>query len=192
MKTSLSRRQFVGTTAASSAALVAFPSILRAQDTQKKITVGVIGLSRGMGHVLKYIEASNCEVGYLCDVDSRRVASGMNRAKGPLAKVPQTKAPRGIDDFRRILDDKSIDVVSIAAPNFWHTTMAILAMEAGKHVYVEKPMAHTIWEARKMTEVANEMGVVTQMGNQGHAGEALRLIYEWLHDGAHGTEIGRA
>ena len=86
MKNHLSRRQFVGTTAASAAALVAFPSILRAQDTQKKITVGVIGLSRGMGHVLKYIEASNCEVGYLCDVDSRRVASGMNRAKGPLAK----------------------------------------------------------------------------------------------------------
>ena len=139
MKNHFSRRQFVGATAASAAVAAAFPSILRAQDSQKKITVGVIGLSRGMGHALKYIEASNCEVGYLCDVDSRRVASGMNRAKGPLEKVPQTKAPQGIDDFRRILDDKSIDAVSIAAPNFWHTTMAILAMEAGKLGYVELP-----------------------------------------------------
>ena len=81
MKTPLSRRQFVGTTAA---AAVAFPSILNAQDTQKKITIGVIGLSRGMGHVVKYLEASNCEVAYMCDVDSRRIASGMNRAKNSL------------------------------------------------------------------------------------------------------------
>ena len=153
MKTSLSRRQFVGNTAA---AAVAFPSILKAQDTQKKITIGVIGLSRGMGHVVKYLEASNCEVGYLCDVDTRRVASGMNRAKGPLAKVPQTKAPRGIDDFRRILDDKSIDVVSIAAPNFWHTPMAILAMEAGKHVYVEKPASQNAREAELIVAAAKK------------------------------------
>ena len=130
--TSVSRRQFVGTTAAVS---VAFPAILKAKDTQKKIVTGVIGLSRGMGHAVKYLEASNCEVAYLCDVDSRRVASGMNRAKTSLAKFPQTKVPQGIDDFRRILDDKSIDAVSIATPNFWHTPMAILAMEAGCLLY---------------------------------------------------------
>ncbi len=166
MKNHLSRRQFVGATAASAAAAVAFPSILRAQDTQKKITVGVIGLSRGIGHVLKYIEASNCEVGYLCDVDSRRVASGMNRAKGPLEKVPQTKAPQGIDDFRRILDDKSIDAVSIAAPNFWHTTMAILAMEAGKHVYVEKPGSQNSREAELLVAASRKYKKKVQMGNQ--------------------------
>ena len=131
MKKTVSRRQFVGATAV---AAVAFPSILKAKDTQKKITIGVIGLSRGMGHVVKYLEASNCEVAYMCDVDTRRIASGLNRAKSSLEKFPQTKNPQGITDFRRILDDKSIDAVSIAAPNFWHTPMAILAMEAGKHV----------------------------------------------------------
>ncbi|MEK9912159.1 MAG: gfo/Idh/MocA family oxidoreductase, partial [Candidatus Puniceispirillum sp.] len=68
--TSVSRRQFVGTTVAAS---LAFPAILKAKDTQKKIVTGVIGLSRGMSHVVKYLEASNCEVAYLCDVDSRRV-----------------------------------------------------------------------------------------------------------------------
>ncbi|MGY8650204.1 MAG: Gfo/Idh/MocA family protein, partial [Verrucomicrobiia bacterium] len=166
MKKHLSRRQFVGITVASAAAVVAFPSILRARDTQKKITVGVIGLSRGMAHAMKYIEASNCEVGYLCDVDSRRVASGMNRAKGPLEKVPQTKAPQGIDDFRRILDDKSIDAVSIAAPNFWHTTMAILAMEAGKHVYVEKPGSQNSREAELIVAASRKYKKKVQMGNQ--------------------------
>ena len=60
--------------------MVAFPSILRAQDTQKKITVGVVGLSRGIGHLRKYMEASNCEVAYACDVDDRRIASGLNIA----------------------------------------------------------------------------------------------------------------
>ena len=87
MKTSFTRRQFVGSAAAAS---LAFPAILKAKDSQRKIVTGVIGLSRGMGHAIKYLEASNCEVAYLCDVDSRRVASGMNRAKTSLAKFPQT------------------------------------------------------------------------------------------------------
>jgi len=68
--------------------MVAFPSILKAKDTQKKITVGVVGLSRGIGHVRKYMEASNCEVAYACDLDNRRVASGLNAAKKYLAKSP--------------------------------------------------------------------------------------------------------
>ena len=161
--TSVSRRQFVGTSAVAS---LAFPSILKAKDTQKKIVTGVIGLSRGMGHVVKYLEASNCEVAYLCDVDSRRVASGMNRAKTSLAKFPQTKDPQGIDDFRRILDDKSIDAVSIATPNFWHTPMAILAMEAGKHVYVEKPASQNAREAELIVAAAKKYKRKVQMGNQ--------------------------
>ena len=163
MKTSLTRRQFVGSAAAAS---LAFPAILKAKDTQRKIVTGVIGLSRGMGHAIKYLEASNCEVAYLCDVDSRRVASGMNRAKTSLAKFPQTQDPKGIDDFRRILEDKSIDAVSIAAPNFWHTPMAILAMEAGKHVYVEKPASHNAREAELIVAAAKKYKRKVQMGNQ--------------------------
>ena len=163
MKTSLTRRQFLGSAAAAS---LAFPAILKAKDTQRKIVTGVIGLSRGMGHAIKYLEASNCEVAYLCDVDSRRVASGMNRAKTSLAKFPQTQDPKGIDDFRRILDDKSIDAVSIAAPNFWHTPMAILAMEAGKHVYVEKPASHNAREAELIVAAAKKYKRKVQMGNQ--------------------------
>ena len=171
MKTSFTRRQFVGSAAAAS---LAFPAILKAKDTQKKIITGVIGLSRGMGHAIKYLEASNCEVAYLCDVDSRRVASGMNRAKTSLAKFPQTKDPQGVDDFRRILDDKSIDAVSIATPNFWHTPMAILAMEAGKHVYVEKPASHNLREGRLMVEAARRNKCVVQVGTQTRSTGGIR------------------
>jgi len=159
----MNRRQFAVRTAAAS---LAFPAILKAKDTQKKIVTGVIGLSRGMSHAVKYLEASNCEVAYLCDVDSRRIASGMNRTKTSLAKFPQTKDPQGVDDFRRILDDKSIDAVSIAAPNFWHTPMAILAMEAGKHVYVEKPASQNAHEAELIVAAAKKYKKKVQMGNQ--------------------------
>ena len=163
MKQPITRRQFTRTAAAAS---IAFPAILQAKDTQKKITVGVVGMGRGTGHFLKYLTASNCEVGYVCDVDARRIASALNRAKEPLAAVPQLKVPQGIDDFRRILDDKSIDAVSIAAPNFWHTPMAILAMEAGKHVYVEKPASHNAREAELIVAAAKKYKKKVQMGNQ--------------------------
>ena len=108
------------------------------QDAQKKIVTG-IGLPHG--HAIKYLGASNCS-GVFDDVDSQRVASGMNRAKRA-GEISATKDPQGTDDFRRILDDKSIDAVSIAAPNFWHTPMAILAMEAGKHGTWRNPPATT-------------------------------------------------
>ena len=163
MKTSLSRRQFVGTTAT---AAIAFPSILKAQDTQKKITVGVVGLSRGLGHLRKYMEASNCEVAYACDVDDRRIASGLNIAKDYLKKFPQTKDPKGVNDFQHILDDKSIDAISIAMPNFWHTTAAIRAMQAGKHVYVEKPGSQNSREAELLVAAARKYKKKVQMGNQ--------------------------
>ena len=163
MKTSLSRRQFVGTTAA---AAVAFPSILKAQDTQKKITVGVVGLSRGLGHLRKYMEASNCEVAYACDVDERRIASGLNIGKEYLKKNPQTIDPKGEKDFRRILEDKSIDVISIAMPNFWHTPAAILALQAGKHVYVEKPGSQNSREAELIVAASRKYKKKVQMGNQ--------------------------
>jgi len=167
MKTPLSRRRFVKSSAAAgAAAAVAFPSILHAKDTQKKITVGVVGLSRGLGHLRKYMEASNCEVAYACDVDGRRIASGLNISKDYLKKFPQTKDPKGEKDFRRILEDKSIDVISIAMPNFWHTPAAILAMQAGKHVYVEKPGSQNSREAELIVAASRKYKKKVQMGNQ--------------------------
>jgi NADH/NAD ratio-sensing transcriptional regulator Rex len=141
MKTTLTRRQFVGTTAAAS---LAFPSILKAKDTQKKITVGVIGLSRGLGHLRKYMEASNCEVAYACDVDERRIASGLNISKEYLKKNPQTVDPKGVSDFQRILEDKSIDVVSIAMPNFWHTPRPFLPCRQVNMCMWKNPAVKTV------------------------------------------------
>src|SRR5437762_2381711 len=77
--------------------------------------------------------------------------------------------------------------VPIATPDHWHAPISIAAMRLGKHVYCEKPLAHTIEEARLMGQVAAEMKVVTQMGNNGHGGEGLRLTKEWIDAGAIGT-----
>jgi predicted dehydrogenase len=91
-------------------------------------------------------------------------------------------------DFREMLDkEKHIDAVCISTPDHTHYIIGKAAVERGKHIYVEKPLCRTIYETRKLTELAREAGVVTQMGTQGHAGEGIRLTVEWLRAGAIGT-----
>ncbi len=114
----------------------------------------------------------------LCDVDWKYAAHTFKTY--PKAEV--------FKDYRVMLEKrKDIDAVMIATPDHMHAPIALAALRAGKHVYVEKPMAHSIEEARVMTRVAKETGLVTQMGNNGHAGEGLRLIREWIQGGVIGA-----
>jgi predicted dehydrogenase len=114
----------------------------------------------------------------LCDVD-------WNKAAATFKAYPNAEQFR---DYRVMLDKcANVDAVMIATPDHMHAPIALAALRAGKHVYVEKPMAHSIEEARVMTRVAKETGLVTQMGNNGHAGEGLRLTREWLQAGAIGA-----
>ncbi|MGD8499445.1 MAG: Gfo/Idh/MocA family oxidoreductase [Phycisphaerales bacterium] len=175
-KITISRRDFMGA-AAAVAAFTFVPKRVLAGSASNKLNIAGIGVGgRGAGD-LEAVESENIVA--LCDVD-------LNRARGTIKKYPKAKVYR---DFRRMLDkeEKNIDAVVIGAPDHIHAPAAIRAMKMGKHVYCEKPMAHTIFEAREMTRVARETGVVTQMGNQGHGGEGLRLYWEFIHDGAIGT-----
>src|ERR1700733_4199584 len=136
MASPLTRRTFLGRSAGFGASLAAAPLISRlsGQAPSNRVRVGVMGLSRGMHHIDGYLATPGVEVAYVCDVDSRRTDAGLARVKAV------QKAPcQGVTDFRRILEDPSIDAISIAAPSFWHTTAATMACAAGKHVYVEKP-----------------------------------------------------
>jgi predicted dehydrogenase len=175
----ISRRDFIGA-AAAVAAFTIVPRHVLGQVGQssanEKLNIAVIGVGGRGGEDIDAVSSENIVA--LCDVD-------LDRAKETFTKYPDAKVYR---DFRRMLDkeQKNIDAVVIATPDHVHAPAAIMAMKMGKHVYVEKPMAHTIYEAREMTEVARQTGVVTQMGNQGHAGEGLRLTYEFIHDGAIG------
>ena len=130
------RRRFLKQTAVLGAVAAAWtPSAVRAaKGANEKIVVGVMGLSRGMAHVANYLALPNVEIAYVCDVDSQRI----DKALAAIG-AKQERAPKGVKDFRTILDDRNVDALSIAAPNFWHTPATILACSAGKRVYVEKP-----------------------------------------------------
>jgi len=114
----------------------------------------------------------------LCDVDDAEAAE-------TFAKYPKVKK---FKDFRRMLDkmDNQIDAVTVTIPDHMHYPAAMMAISMGKHVFVQKPLTHTVWEARQLTLAARKHGVVTQMGNQGHANEGTRLLKEWVNAGAIG------
>jgi predicted dehydrogenase len=175
----MNRRRFLGG-AAGVAAFAIVPRHVLAGAGQtppsEKLNIAGIGVGGQGGGDMDALSSQNIVA--LCDVDEERAAGTFN-------KFPNA---RKYKDFRRMLDKehKNIDAVMVATPDHCHAPAAITAMKLSKHVYCEKPMAHTIYEARRMTEVAKEMKVVTQMGQGGHAGEGLRLTYEFIHDGAIG------
>jgi len=176
----ISRRAFMGSAAAVAAFTIVPAHVLGGPGKKapsEKLNVAGIGVGGRGAADINACEGEN--VVALCDVDSRQ-------AGGTFKKFPNAKVYK---DFREMLDKegKRIDAVTIGTPDHIHAPAAIRAMKMGKHVYCEKPMAHTIREAREMARVARKMGVVTQMGNQGHAGEGLRLYYEFIKDGAIGA-----
>ncbi len=179
-KKGLSRRELVGTAAAVAAFTFVPTHVLGAAgqpSANSKLNIAGIGVGGRGAADIDGVSSEN--IAFLCDADLRS-------ASGTIKKHPNAKVYR---DFREMLDKehKNIDAVVIGAPDHIHAPAAVMAMKMGKHVYVEKPMAHTVYEARRMTQVAKETGVVTQMGNQGHAGEGLRLYWEFIHAGAIGT-----
>src|SRR6185312_2320284 len=111
-----------------------------------KISVAVMGTNgRGMDHIQSDLAQPNVEIGYICDVDSRAVEKGI-----AAVVKKQEKKPKGVKDFRTVLDDKAVDVLSIATPNHWHAPATILACAAGKNVYVEKPCCYAPHEGELM------------------------------------------
>ena len=140
-----------------------------------KLNIAGIGVGGQGGGDLRQMESENITA--LCDVDWKRAARTVER---------HPDVPR-YEDFRVMLDtQKDIDAVVIGAPDHIHAVAAMAAIGMGKHVFCEKPLTYSIGEARLVTEAARKAGVATQMGNQGHASETIRLLCEWIWDGAIG------
>ncbi len=169
-----SRRRFLKQAGTTAFAFQVVPS--RVFGANERLSVGCIGIGgKGAGDV-RDIAAAGADIVALCDVDESR------RGKDMTERFP--KAPF-YKDFRMMLEKegKHLDAVSVSTPDHLHCHAAVWAMRMGKHVYVQKPMAHSVWEARLMTEVAKEQGVATQMGNQAHAGEPIRRAVELIRAG---------
>ncbi len=184
MSTPQSRRDFVKRTTFFSFGLATAPLVARAQTSKspgEKLIVGVMGLGRGKDHVRALQQISNVEIAYLADVDQQRVAQVQKAAFGTA-----DKPPRGVSDFRQILDDKSVDALFIAAPNHWHAPATILGCAAGKHVYVEKPGSHNAREGELMVQAARKHKRVVQMGNQRRSWPGVIEAVEKLKSGAIG------
>lgn len=159
-----SRREFVRRTTVYSFGMALAPAAARAQTAKspgEKLVVGVMGLGRGLDHVRALQQIANVDIAWLCDIDDDRVARAQKTIP---ADAP--KAPRGTRDVRRILEDRDVDALFIAAPNHWHAPATILACAAGKHVYVEKPASHNAREGELMVAAARRHNRVVQMGNQ--------------------------
>src|SRR5690606_9089253 len=126
---------------------------------------------------VNYAKQPNVEVKYVCDVDQKRAESGAKVVEGAVNKAPQP-----ITDFRRMLDDKSVDAIINATPNHWHAPGTILACSAGKHVYVEKPCCHNPAEGELMVKAARRYNRAVQMGSQRRSGpgtiEAMQRLRE--------------
>ncbi len=140
-----------------------------------KLNIAGVGVG-GMGkNNLWACETENIVA--LCDVDDEYAAPVFER-------YPKATRYR---DFRQMLEkQKDIDALIIATPDHTHAPIAMAAMKMGKHVYVQKPLTHSVYEARMLTEAARQYKVATQMGNQGHSGDAIRMVCEWIWDGAVG------
>jgi predicted dehydrogenase len=179
----ITRRAFLKLTTVSAATL-AFQIVPRPvlgrgyKSPNEKLNIAGIGIGGQGGGVIGEMKGENIVA--LCDVDWAKAA-------GTFKAFPNAER---FKDYRLMLKRrKDIEAVMIATPDHMHAPITLAALRAGKHVYVEKPMAHTIEEARLMTKVARKTGLVTQMGNNGHAGEGIRQTREWIQAGVIGNVL---
>lgn len=183
----LSRRQFQQAAAATTAtaAMSGYYTQTTAAEQEtamNTLTVGVMGVNgRGSALAQAFMAQKNCEVAYICDVDSRALDRVVQ-----LVTNKQTKQPQGLVDVRKMLDDKSLDILVCAAPNHWHAPATILGCSAGKHVYVEKPCSHNAKEGEVAIAAARKNDRVVTMGTQRRSWPAIQEGIQKLHDGAIG------
>lgn len=178
-----SRREFLKNTALTAAGFMIVPrhvlggkGYVAPSDRLAIASIGVGG--KGQGDIAAFYKSGKADIAYLCDVDTRR-------AETTVKNFPKAKF---YSDWRELLDKehKHFDAVSVSTPDHTHAVAAYSAMQLGKHVYVQKPLTHDVYEARMLTKAAKRYKVVTQMGNQGSSGDGVRQLIEWYDAGVIG------
>ena len=164
----LSRRSFLKSGVTSAAGLAAASSVAfltrpeRVFGANDRVRVAICGVhGRGMDHVENYSKLKNVQIAAVCDIDENVWRSAWHEMEKRGIPKPATFV-----DVRKLLEDKSIDAISIATPNHWHSLMGIWACQAGKDVYVEKPCSHNLWEGKQFVAAAQQYGRMVQHGTQ--------------------------
>ncbi|MDY3555055.1 Gfo/Idh/MocA family oxidoreductase [Gemmata sp. JC717] len=185
------RREFVNRSALLAAAAAAGvaaraedkPTATAAKARADKLRVAVVGVrGRGMSHVGGFLGKNNCEITTVCDCDEAVIGPAMKQIEGK-----QGKAPKFEKDIRKLVENKDIDIISIATPNHWHALMAVWAMENGKDVYCEKPATHNVREGAIMTAAARKYNRICQVGTQSRSNPGMRDAIAYVRGGKIGA-----
>ena len=174
-----SRREFLYLSAAALGGPLLATSSSRAASANERFRLAVVGCgNQGNVHFRALTQLPNVEVAYVCDIDEERLGKGME----------QTHA-QGVADLRRVLDDPNVDGVTLAIPDHWHVPAALLALDAGKHVYVEKPASHNFREGQLLLAAAKKAGKVVQHGTQARSAPGIQQAMAQLHEGLIGDVL---
>ncbi|MDR3639110.1 MAG: Gfo/Idh/MocA family oxidoreductase [Isosphaeraceae bacterium] len=180
----ITRRTVLEASALGATAL-AFRGVQAKASAEQPIRIGLIGAGGMGGNHLRLLAARrDVDVAYVCDVDSVRLADG-----AATVEKGSGKAPKAVKDLRQVLDDRAVEAVWIATPDHWHAPAAILALDAGKHVYVEKPCSHNIREGRLMAEAVARSGKQLQVGTQSRSTAVVQDAIARVQGGAIGEVL---
>lgn len=178
------RRDFLKTSAAATAGLAfAAPAIGQSGSANGDLRVAIIGTGgRGGEHIGGFGKAKNAKIVALCDADQKHVDQSASTVEKKFGYKVDTAT-----DYREILDRDDVDAITIAAPNHWHALMTIHGLQAGKHVYTEKPVCHTIWEGRQMVNAMKATGKIAAAGFQNRSDRGLLEAIPQIHEGKYGA-----
>ena len=181
-KNNISRRSFIRNTTLTFAGISIIPRHVLGKGyipPSDKLNIAVVGGGgKGYSDAINVWNNGASNIAAICDVD-------WNMAAKAFDKFPKAKKYK---DFRKVFDEiKDIDAVTVSTPDHTHAVIAMAAIKSGKHVYVQKPLTHSIYEARMLTEAANQYKVVTQMGNQGASGDGVKQMIKWFNEGKIGA-----
>src|SRR4029079_5225516 len=173
----MNRRKFIYGAAVTTAATLTARSWSQVAGSNSDIRVATIGFNgRGKDHIEGFRKAKGSRLVALCDADSAVIAREINR-------LTEAGSLQTYTDMRKLLENKEIDAVSIATPNHWHSLAAIWAIQAGKDVYVAKPVSHNVWEGRQLVRAAEVHQRIVQMGVQSRSAIGLAAALEWANAG---------
>jgi predicted dehydrogenase len=183
----MNRRGFIGKSAAASASLMVGMPLLQNSygkpSPNDMVNIAVIGIrSRGKDHYKALAKVPNLRIAMLCDIDERLLPEAVAEVEKLTGFKPKTET-----DFRKVLENKDIHCISVATPNHWHALITIMACQAGKDVYVEKPVSHTILEGRRMVEAARKYGRVVQTGTQSRSNLLIKKALKFVADDGLGS-----